>query len=98
DFEQEFKKFDEIKQVITSLNELNESLDLIDQNTFNQTSYDNLSRTIEVRLFSLEEELNKAKLRIEKIIFARDGEKTDDNKIAGGLRSYLENKSEIIRL
>lgn len=98
DFEQELKKFEEIKQVITSLNELDESLDPIDQNTFNQTSYDNLSRTIEVRLFSLEEELNKAKLRIEKIIFARDGEKTDDNKIGGGLRSYLENKSEIIRL
>ncbi len=98
DFEQEFKKFDEINEVIGSLNIENENLNLIDQNTFNQTSYDNLSRNVDVRLLSLEEELIKAKLRIDTIILARDGEESDDNKLNGGVLSYLDNKSKIIKL
>src|SRR5690606_27213169 len=66
--------------------------------TFNQTSHDNLSRNIEVRLLSLEEELIKAKLRIDKIILARDGEESEDSKLNGGVLSYLDNKSKILKL
>lgn len=98
DFEQEFKKFDEINEVISLLNKENESLKFIDQNTFNQTSYDNLSRNIDVRLLSLEEDLIKAKLRIDTIILARDGEESDDSKLNGGVLSYLEKRSEILKL
>jgi len=98
DFEQEFKKFDEINEVITSLNKENESLQLIDQNTFNQITYDNLARNIDVRLLSLEEVLIKVKLRIDTIILARDGEESEDQKLTGGLLSYLENKNEIQKL
>lgn len=98
DFEQEFKKFDEINEVINSLNKENENLNLIDQNTFNQTSYDNLSRNIDVRLLSLEEELIKVKLRIDTIILARDGEESEDSKLNSGVLSYLDNKSKILKL
>ena len=97
DFEQEFKKFDEINEVINSLNKESENLNLIDQNTFNQTSYDNLSRSIDVRLLSLEEELIKVKLRIDTIILARDGEESKDGKLNGGILSYLDNKSKLIK-
>lgn len=98
DFEQEFKKFDEINEVINSLNKENENLNLIDQNTFNQTSYDNLSRNIDVRLLSLEEELIKVKLRIDTIILARDGEESENSKLNSGVLSYLDNKSKIVKL
>ncbi|CAM3206326.1 hypothetical protein [Empedobacter stercoris] len=98
DFEQEFKKFDEINEVINSLNKESENLNLIDQKTFNQTSYDNLSRNVDVRLLSLEDELIKAKLRIDTIILARDGEESEDSKLVGGILSYLDNKSKIVRL
>ena len=98
DFEQEFKKFDEINEVISLLNKENESLKLINQNTFNQTSYDNLSRNIDVRLLSLEEELIKVRLRIDTIILARDGEESEDGKLDGGILSYLENKDKIVKL
>lgn len=98
DFKQEFKKFDEINELIRSLNKENESLKFIDQNTFNQTSYDNLSRNANVRLLSLEQELIKAKLRIDKIIIARDGGESKDSKLNGGVLSYLENRSEILKL
>lgn len=98
DFEQEFKKFDEINEVINSLNKENENLNLIDRNTFNQTSYDNLSRNIDVRLLTLEEELIKTKLRIDTIILARDGKETEDSKLNSGVLSYLENRSEILKL
>ena len=97
DFEQEFKKFNEINEVINLLNKENESLKLIDQNTFNQTSYDNLSRNIDVRLLSLEKELIKVKLRIDTIILARDGEESEDGKLEGGILSYLDNKSKLIK-
>lgn len=95
DFEQEFKKFDEINEVIRALNKEKEDLTFIDQNTFNQTSYDNLSRNVEVRLSSLEEELIKAKFRIDAIILARDGEESEDGKLSGGILSYLNNKDKI---
>ncbi len=98
DFEQEFKKFDEINEVISSLNKDNEDLILIDQKTFNQTSYDNLSRTVEVRLLSLEDELTKAKLRIDTINLARDGEESEDSKLQGGVLFYLENRSKIKKI
>jgi exonuclease SbcC len=98
DFEQEFKKFDEINEIISSLNKENENLNLIDQKTFNQTSYDNLSRNVEVRLLTLEDELTKAKLRIDKINLARDGEESEDSKLKGGVLSYLESKSKIKKL
>lgn len=97
DFEQEFKKFDEINEIIGSLNEKNESLNLIDKNTFNQTSYDNLSRNIAVRLLSLEEELIKIKLHINKIILARDGDQSENNILNGGVLSYLDNKARILK-
>lgn len=97
DFEQEFKKFDEINEVISSLNKENENLNLIDQNTFNKTSHDNLSRNIDVRLLTLEEELIKAKLRISTIILARDGKESEDNNLNGGVLSYLDNKSKILK-
>lgn len=98
DFEQEFKKFDELNQVIDELNKENESLILIDQNTFNQTTHDNLSRNIDVRLLSLEEQLTKVKLREGTIILARDGEKSEEGKLEGGILSYLDNKSKISQL
>lgn len=98
DFEQEFKKFDELNEVIGELNKENESLNPIDQNTFNQTAHDNLSRNIDVRLLSLEEQLVKVKLRAETIILARDGEKTEDGKPDGGILSYLDNKNKISQL
>lgn len=98
DFEQEFKKFDEINEVITSLNKENENLQLIDQHTFNQITYDNLARNIDVRLLSLEEVLIKVKRRIDTIILAKDGEESEDRKLTGGLLSYLENKNEIQKL
>lgn len=98
DFEQEFKKFDEINEVINSLNKESENLNLIDQNTFNQTSYDNLSRNIDIRLLSLKDELEKTKSRIATIILARDGKESEDNKLNGGVLSYLDNKSKIAKL
>ncbi len=98
DFEQEFKKFDELNQVIDELNKENESLSLIDQNTFNQTTHDNLSRNIDVRLLSLEEQLTKVKLREGTIILARDGEKSEEGKLEGGILFYLDNKSKISQL
>jgi len=98
DFEQEFKKFDEINEVISSLNEENEHLHLIDQITYNQTYYDNLSRNVDVRLLSLEEELFKAKLHIDTIISARDGEESEDGKLNGGVLSYFDNKSKFLKL
>ncbi len=98
DFKQEFKKFDEINELISSLNKGNESLTFIDQNTFNQTSYDNLSRNVNVRLLSLEKELIKTKLHIDKIILARDGGESKDSKLNGGVLSYLENRSKILKL
>ena len=98
DFEQEFKKFDELNDVIRGLNKENESLKPIDQSTFNQTSYDNLSRNIDVRLLSLEEQLIKGKLRADTIILARDGEASEDGKLVGGVLSYLDNKSKILKL
>ncbi|MBK8328629.1 MAG: AAA family ATPase [Bacteroidetes bacterium] len=98
DFEQEFKKFDELNEVIGSLNKENESLNPIEQRTFNQNAYDNLSRNIEVRLLSLQEQLIKIKLRAETIVLARDGEKSEDGKPDGGILSYLDNKSKISQL
>ncbi|WP_405296803.1 hypothetical protein [Algibacter sp. Ld11] len=98
DFEQEFQKFDEINEVISSLNQENENLKLIDQKIFNDASYDNLSTNIDVRLSSLEDELIKAKLRIETISLARDGEESEDGKLKGGVLFYLENKSKINKL
>jgi exonuclease SbcC len=98
DFEQEFQKFDEINEVISSLNKDNENLKLIDQITFNQTSYDNLSRNVNVRLLSLKDDLIKAKLRVETISLARDGEESEDSKLKGGVIFYLENKNKITKL
>lgn len=98
DFEQEFIKFDELNEMIGELNKENEGLKPIDQSTFNQTAYDNLSRNIDVRLLSLEEQLTKAKLRAGTIILARDGEKSEEGKLDGGVLSYLDNKSKILKL
>jgi exonuclease SbcC len=98
DFEQEFKKFDEINEVISALNKEDENLKLIDQKTFNQTSYDNLSRNIDVRLLSLKDDLIKAKLRIDTINLARDGEESEDSRLSGGVLFYLENKNKIKEL
>lgn len=95
DFEQEFKKFNELNEVIILLKKENESLEIIDQNKFNQTAYDNLSRNIEVRLLSLEDALIKAKLRIDTISLARDGERTDAVQFNGGILSYFDNKTKI---
>lgn len=98
DFEQEFKKFDELNQTIGELNKENENLNLIEQRSFNQTAYDNLSRNIDVRLLSLEDQLTKVNLRAGTIILARDGEKSEEGKLEGGLLSYLDNKSKISQL
>jgi exonuclease SbcC len=98
DFKQEFKKFDELNQVIGELNKENESLKSIDQSTFNQTAHDNLSRNIDVRLLSLEDQEAKAKLRAGTIILARDGATSEDGKLDGGVLSYLDNKSKTLNL
>jgi exonuclease SbcC len=98
DFDQEFKKFDEINKVISSLEEDGENIDLIDRHSYNKTSYDNLSRNIDVRLLSLEEELIKVKLHIDRIILARDGEEIPDNELNGGVLFYLENRNKTLNL
>jgi exonuclease SbcC len=98
DFEEEFKKFDELNEVIADLNKENESLKSIEQRTFNQTAYDNLSRNIDVRLLSLEEQLVKIKLRTETLILARDGEKSEEGKVDGGILLHLDNKTKILKL
>lgn len=95
DFDQEFQKFDEINQVIAFLKKVNENIDYIDQTSFNQTTYENLSRNIDVRLVNFDEELIKAKLRIDTIILARDGENSSDNAMNGGILSYLNNRTKI---
>jgi exonuclease SbcC len=97
DFEQEFKKFDEINEAIRFLKKESENIDFIDQKSFNITTHDNISRNIDVRLLTLEEELVKAKLRIDIITLARDGEETDNN-LNGGIFSYLDNRREILKL
>jgi len=98
DFEQEFKKFDELNEMIGELNKVNEGLIPIEHSTFNQTAYDNLSRNIDVKLLSLEEQLTKVKLRTDTIILAREGEKSEDGKFNGGVLSYLDNKNKILKL
>lgn len=95
DFEQEFKKFDELNELITSLNKANENLKFVDQNTFNQTAYDNLSRSINVRMSSLEETLKMNKAIVNKILFVRDGKESEDIKSSIGLLSYLDNQNKI---
>ena len=49
-------------------------------------------------MLSLEDELTKAKLRIDTINLARDGEESEDSKLKGGVLFYLENKSKIKKL
>lgn len=98
DFEQEFKKFDEINEVISSLKKDGENIDFIDQHSFNPTSYANLSRNIDVRLLSLEEELIKAKLRIDTITLARDGEEVEGDQMNGGVLFYLNNRNKVLDL
>ena len=98
DFEQEFKKFDELNEVIEDLNKENEGLKPFDLRTFNQTAYDNFSRNIDVRVSSLEEQLIKAKLRADNIILSRDGKVSEDGILEGGALSYLDNKSKILKL
>jgi exonuclease SbcC len=48
-------------------------------------------------LSSLEEELIKAKFRIDTIILARDGKESEDGKLEGGILSYLDNKSKTLK-
>lgn len=95
DFEQEFKKFDEINGILSFLKNNGENFEIIDQRFYTKTTYENLSRNIDVRLHTLEQELNKSKLYIEKIILARDGEINIDGKLKGGILSYFEDKSKI---
>lgn len=95
DFEQEFKKFDEINDLIRSLKKEKENVSEIDQHTFNKTHYDNLSRNTDVRLLQLEDELTKAKHRISTIMLARDGEVSEDDKFSGGVSSYIDNKEKL---
>jgi exonuclease SbcC len=96
DFKEEFKKFDEINELINFLKKEGESIDLIDQQSFSPTTYENLCRNIEVRMLSLREELIKVKLRIDKIILAKDGEETVNLKLNGGVLSYLINRDKIL--
>ncbi len=98
DFEQEFKKFDEINEIISSLNEENENLKLINQNSFDQTIYDNLLRYVNVRSISLEDNLAKVRQKINEIIFARDGDESEYSKISGGVFSYFENREKILKI
>jgi len=98
DFEQEFKKFDELNELISELNKDSENLKQVDRSTFNQTSYDNLSRNIDVRLLSLEEQLTKVKLYYKTITVARDGETSENGKLDGGLFFYIDNKNKILTL
>jgi len=98
DFDQEFKKFHELNRIISELIEENESLDLIDQSTFNQTVHGNFSRNIDVRLLSLQDQLIKTRLRADKIVLARDGKVSRDGKLDGGVVSYLSNRGKILIL
>jgi exonuclease SbcC len=85
DFELEFKKFDQINEAIQFLRTNQESIDLIEKETFNMTLYDILTSQVKSRLVSLQIELDAKKLRIENIRIARNGEESNQENNGGVL-------------
>lgn len=95
DYKQEFKKFDEINGIIAFLKKNNESLDYITKESYDETTHDNLSRNIKVRLLSLEEELTKISLQLDQIRLARDGEENSSEGVNNGIFRYIDNREKI---
>lgn len=94
DFDLEFKKFDQINEAIQFLKTNQESIDLIEKETFNATLYDILTSQVKSRLVSLRIELDAKKLRIENIYIARNGEENNsDNN--GGVIDYIDNRKKL---
>ena len=81
DYNQEFKKFDEINELISSLKKNGETLDYVVKESFDETLHDNLSRNVRIRLLTLEEEFTKVGLQIDNIRLAKDGEENGDNNL-----------------
>lgn len=94
DFELEFKKFDQINEAIKFLKINQESIDLIEKETFDDTLYDILTSLVKSRLILLELELDAKKIRIGNIQIARDGDESNNNN-NGGVLNYLDNKEKL---
>lgn len=92
DFELEFKKFDQINEAIQFLKTNEESIELIQKETFNETLYDILTSLVKSKLVSLEIELEAKKIRVENIQIARNGKENDNNS---GVINYIENKRKL---
>ncbi len=95
DYDQEFKKFDEINELIGFLKKNEEILDYVTKESFDETLHDNLSRNVKVRLLTLEEEFTKIGLQIDNIRLAKDGEENGDNKPKGGVLEYIDNRKRL---
>ena len=95
DYDQEFKKFDEINELIGFLKTNKEILDYVTKESFDGTLHDNLSRNVKVRLLTLEEEFIKVGLQIDNIRLAKDGEEDGDNELKGGVLEYVENRKKL---
>ncbi len=95
DYDQEFKKFDEINELISFLKKNEETLDYVTRESFDETLHDNLSRNVKVRLLTLEEEFTKVGLQIDNIRLAKDGEENGDNKLKGGVLDYVDNRKKL---
>lgn len=95
DYKQEFKKFDEVNEVLGSLKKNGETLDYITKDSFDETLHDNLSRTIKIRLLNLEDELTKIELQIDNIRLAKDGEENPSNELNNGVLKYIQDRNRI---
>ena len=95
DYNQEFKKFDEINELISSLKKNGETLDYVVKESFDETLHDNLSRNVRIRLLTLEEEFTKVGLQIDNIRLAKDGEENGDNKLKGGVLEYIDSRNRL---
>ncbi|PJR03556.1 hypothetical protein CDL10_02760 [Avrilella dinanensis] len=93
DFELEFKKFDQINEAIQFLRINQETIDLIEKETFDNTLYDILTSQVKSKLVSLQLELEAKKIRIGNIQIARNGDESNNNN--GGVLTYIENKKKL---
>ena len=97
DFELEFQKFDQINDAIQLLKANEETIDIINKETFNDTLYDILTSQVKSRLVSLQLEIEAKKIRIENIRLARNGkENNSDNN--GGVLNYIDNRKKLEEL
>lgn len=95
DYDQEFKKFDEINELINFLKKNGETLDSVAKESFDETTHDNFSRNVKVRLLTLEEEFTKVGLQIDNIRLAKDGEENENDKLKGGVLEYVDSRNRL---